>query len=173
MKRKNHRDFEDYLDGEESGLNKEELQDSKRYKETLELFMMLDNLPEVPAPAGFEKRVFKRLGISYVPIYRKILTLGVLSIFSAFTYYLGQVLFSFVAPRLSIATVVQFVSTAYAKITHVIAIIKVGHHLKDIFFTFANPWLFVGFAFVSSILMLILIGLTQESNKKAVLLNRF
>lgn len=173
MKGKSYQDIEDFLDGEKTSLRKEEVKGDKRFRETLELFTVLKRLPEVPAPPDLEKNLYKSIGISYVPVYRKVLTLAGLSIFSALVYLTGLVSLRFVTSKITVTTVSQFFTQVYTKFAQVISLIKVGEHLKDIFLAFTNPLLFLVLAFVSSILMLILVGLSREVKKGKVILIRF
>ncbi len=134
---------------------------------------MLKRLPEVPAPPDLEKKLYESIGISYVPVYRKVLTLAGLSIFSALVYLTGRMSFHFITSKITVTTVSQFFTQVYTKFAQVISLIKVGYHMKDIFLAFTNPLLFLALAFVSSILMLILIGLSREVKKGKVILIRF
>jgi len=173
MKKISYKDIEDSLDGEMISLNGEKVQKNKKFSETLELFTLLKNLPEAPAPQDFERSLYRKLGISFVPLYRKVLTLTGLSVFSAFGYLTGHTLVRLISPKITLTTVSQFFSQVYAKLAQIVSLIKVGQHLKDILLVFTNPWLFVSLAFVSSILLFILIGLSREVKKSAVLLRRF
>ena len=173
MKKRSYKDIEDYLEGEKRFIEGDATEGDKKFKETLELFTMLKSLPGKPAPRDFERNLYKRLGISYVPVYRKVLILAGLSIFSTLVYLTGRASLRFVSSKITLTTVSQFLSQVYTKLVQAVSLVKVGGHLKDIVLAFTNPWLFVAVAFVSSILMLMLIGLSQEAKKKTVLLRRF
>jgi hypothetical protein len=135
------------------------------------LLGMLSQLPTVPAPRGFERTLYRRLGITYFPWYRKALIMAALSVFACSVYLTGRWLFGTVTSKLTLAGFAQCFTAVYTKIMQAMSIIKIGYHLKEIFLTFANPWIFVGLAVVSSVLMLVLIGVARGFKTKAVLVN--
>ncbi|MCK4396331.1 hypothetical protein KAW96_07010 [candidate division WOR-3 bacterium] len=173
MKKISYKDIEDFLDGEKSSLKKEEIKEDKRFKETLELFTMLKNLSGKPAPRNFERNLYRRLGIFYFPVYKKVLSFAGLSVFAATVYLSAHGLFNFIIGKINLARIPHQLSLIYSRIMQLISLIKAGNHLKDIYLAFTNPLLLLTLAFVSSILMLILIGLSREVKKRAVLLSRF
>jgi hypothetical protein len=118
--------IEDFLDGETTSLNGEKVQKDKKFSETLELFTLLKNLPETSAPQDFERSLYRKLGISFVPLYRKVLTLTSLSVFSAFVYLTGHILVRLISPKITLATVSVFFSQVYAKLVQIVSLIKVG-----------------------------------------------
>lgn len=173
MKKISYKDIEDFLDGEKPSLKKEGIKEDKRFKETLELFTMLKNLPGKPAPRNFERNLYRRLGIFYFPVYKKVLSFAGLSVFAATVYLSAHGLFNFIIGKINLARIPHQLSLIYSRIMQLISLIKAGNHLKDIYLAFTNPLLLLTLAFVSSILMLILIGLSREVKKRAVLLSRF
>jgi hypothetical protein len=135
------------------------------------LLGMLSQLPTVPAPRGFERSLYRRLGIAYFPRHRKVLAISGLGIFACSVYLAGKWFLGAISSRLTLAGSAQFFTAVYTKIMQAVSIIKIGYHLKEIFLAFANPWVFVGLAIVSSVLMLMLIGVVRGFKRKAVLLS--
>jgi hypothetical protein len=173
MKKRTYKDFEDFLDGEETSLSEEEIQNERGFKETRELFALLDGLPRGRAPRGFERNLYVQIGISYIPVYRKVLILTGMVIFSSLLYLFGRVAYTSLSAKMSVSHISQFFSELSVKVSQFITLMRVGHHLKDILFAFTNPWLFVGLAFISSSLMMILILVAREVRRKAIVLVRF
>ncbi len=137
-------------------------------KETFPLLEMIRKLPTVPAPRNFERMLYRRLGIAYFPLHRKVLIMSGLSAFACLVYLTGGWLFSAITSRLTLASVAQFFSMVYTKVMQAVGVIKIGYHLKEILLAFTNPWFFVGLAFLSSLLMLILIGVARDIKRKTV-----
>jgi hypothetical protein len=173
MKERPYKDYEEFLDGEETSFTEEEVREKEEFQETVELFSLLNSLPRKKAPRDFERNLYSRLGISYVPIHRKVLTLVGMVLFSSILYLFGRTAFNSLSAQMSVSSVSQFFSQVSMKISQFVTLMRVGQHLKDILLAFTNPWLFVGLAFVSSILMMTLIFVAREVKKKAVLLIRF
>ena len=147
---------------------------SKHFLNGEETFPLLAKLSEIPTPSAprhFERSLYRRLGISYLPVHRKVLILSALSLFAGLVYLTGGWLIRTIASRLTLVSVAQFFSMAYTKVLQAISVIRIGYHLKEILLAFTNPWFFVALSVVSSVLMLILIGITREVKGKEVLLS--
>ncbi len=135
------------------------------------LIGMIRELPGTPAPPALEGMVYRSLGIIYIPLYRKVLIMGGLSIFAGWVYFAARWIFSSMAERLSLAGVTQCFAKLYSNVMEAIGIIRVGYHLKEILISFTNPWFFVVLAVVSSALMLILIAIVKSGKGQKVLVN--
>jgi hypothetical protein len=140
-------------------------------RDSFPILDMIRDLPTVRAPRNFEPLLYRQLGISYMPLYKKVLIMSGSSFFSCSSYFAGKWFFGTMAERLTLARAAQFFSTAFSKVVQWVSIIKVGYHLKEILLAFANPWFFVGVALLSSLLMLLLIAIAKNGKRKAVLLS--
>lgn len=173
MKERSYKEMEEFLDGEKTNLKKEEIKGNKMFKETLELFAMLKKLPATPAPHDFETNLYRKLGISYIPVYKKLLSITGLSVFAAAVYLSTYWLLNLLRAKINLVKIPHQISLLYAKIMQFVSLVKAGEHLKDIYFAFTNPWLLLALALVSSFLILILIRLLKEVKKGEAVLRRF
>jgi hypothetical protein len=155
-----YKDIEEFLDEENENFNREEVKKNRRFAETMRLYSMLGNLPDAKAPSGFESRIYERLGISHMPLFKRILILAGLSLFSLFIYIAGISSFRFLSPRITLTSISQFISQVCGKWGQIVSLIRVGQHLKYIFLSFTNPCFFVALVFVSMVMMMILILLS-------------
>lgn len=135
------------------------------------LIGMIRELRTPPAPPGFERMVYHRLGITYVPLYRKVLIMSGLSVFAGSVYFAGRWVISLFAKRLTLAAITQFLARVYSNVLETVGIVKAGYHLKEILIAFTNPWFFVGLALVSFALMLLLIAIAKNGKRKEVLVS--
>lgn len=140
-------------------------------KHSFPILDMIRDLPTAPAPRNFERVLYRRLGITYVPLHRKVLILSGSSVFAGFVYFAGRRLFGMLAPKVTLVSVARFISLSYSKIMQAAGVVKAGYHLREIVIAFTNPWFLVGVAFVSSALMLLLIAIVKNGKKSAVLLS--
>jgi len=128
-------------------------------------FSLLQKLPDVPAPHGLERRIYKKLGIFYLPIYVKVFLILSMGIFSSILYFTAQSFVRFITLKMSIMTVCQFFAKIYARVIEFISFIKLAEHLNDIILTFANPFILLAIVFTASILTLLLLGLLKGREK--------
>ena len=135
------------------------------------LLGMLGQLPTVPAPRGFERSLYRKLGIAYFPWQGKALAMSGFVTFAGAVCLSGKWLFGTIASRLTLAGTAQFFSSVYTRAMQTVSVIKIGYLMKEVFLTFANPWFFVGLAMVSSLLMLILVSIARGFRTKAMLLS--
>lgn len=164
-----YKDIENYLDGEKKNYDGEKLRKDSKFSETVELFSMLENLPDASVPHNFERNIFKKLGISYMPIFHRTLILTGLFLLSFLVYMGGHMAIRFLTPRVTLTSISQFLSQISDKIGQVVSLIKVGQHLKYISLSIINPWFFVALIFVSMVMMMILILLSGGLVRKEMI----
>jgi|GEM_PF-6447571 len=138
-----------------------------------EIMTMLSKLPDVKAPRRLKKELYRKLGIFYFPIYWKVLSLMFLSVLSGIIYLFAQRFVRLLSSKFSLNGLLNQLSLVYTKTAQAVSIIKVGKHLEDVFFAFASPWMVFGFAFVSSILILIFVKLAKQTTRGNAVLIRF
>lgn len=151
--------------------NRNKIIGTKKGNEDFPLIAMLSQLPSAPAPRNFESVLYRRLGITYFPLHRKVAILSGLCVFAASIYLTGRWVFGMIAPKLTLANIAQSFSTVYTGIMQAVGVIRIGYHMREIFIAFTNPWIFVGLAVVSSVLLMILIGIAGGAKRKTVPLN--
>jgi len=140
-------------------------------KESIEMTKLIEQLPYVSPPRNFEAELYSRLGISYVPLHRKLLSLTGLSIFGAFIYFSINWLYKFVFAKIHLARLSAELSAIYIKLLRFITFIKIGARIKDIYLVFINPLFIFTFQFVSSISIWILIKLLTYTKSNEVTIN--